>query len=78
MIVYQLNLAGIGISSGSACNSGQTLPSPILRAMGYSEKEALGGIRLSLGRDTTQADINWSAMVLKQVLNRLTPPLVIA
>jgi cysteine desulfurase len=78
MIVHQLNLAGIGISSGSACNSGQTLPSPILRAMGYSEKEALGGIRLSLGRDTTQADINWTAMVLKQVLNRLTPPLVTA
>lgn len=75
MIVNQLNLAGIGISSGSACSSGKTLPSPILLAMGYSKKEAMGGIRLSLGRDTTKADIDWTAMVLKQVLNRLTPPL---
>lgn len=78
MIVHQLNLAGIAISSGSACSSGKTNPSPILLAMGYSEKEATGGIRLSLGRNTTQTDIDWTAMVLKQVLNRLTPPLVTA
>jgi cysteine desulfurase len=77
-IVYELNLAGIGISAGSACSSGKTEPSPILLAMGYSEKEATRGIRLSLGRDTTHTDINWTAMVLKQVLNRLSPPLVTA
>ena len=75
-IVRQLNLAGIGISAGSACSSGKLSPSPVLLAMGYSEQEAIRGIRLTLGRDTTPADIDWTAMVLKQVLERLTPPLV--
>ncbi len=74
-LVRQLNLAGIGISAGAACHSGKLSPSPILLAMGYSEKAALGGIRLTLGRDTTEADVDWTAMVLKQVLQRLTPDL---
>ncbi len=69
-LVRQLNLAGIGISAGAACNSGKLNPSPILLAMGYSEKAALGGIRLTLGKQTTAADIDWTAMVLKQVLQR--------
>ena len=75
-IVRQLNLAGIGISAGSACNSGKLNPSPTLLAMGYSEAAAKRGIRLTLGKDTTEADIDWTAIVLKQVLKRLLPPLV--
>jgi cysteine desulfurase len=75
-IVRQLNLAGIGISAGSACHSGKLNPSPILSAMGYSPEAAKRGIRLTLGRDTTEADIDWTAMVLKQVICRLMPPLV--
>jgi cysteine desulfurase len=71
-LVRQLNLAGIGISSGSACHSGQVSPSPILLAMGYTESESLGGIRLTLGRETTLADLDWTAMVLRQVLERLS------
>lgn len=74
-LVRQLNLAGIGISAGAACHSGKLSPSPILLAMGYSEKAALGGIRITLGRDTTEPDIDWTVMVLKQVLQRLTPDL---
>jgi cysteine desulfurase len=70
-LVRQLNLAGIGISSGSACHSGKLSPSPMLLAMGFTPEEALGGIRLTLGRETTAADIDWTAMVLKQVLDRL-------
>lgn len=73
MMVRQLNLAGIGISAGSACDSGKLNPSPILLAMGYSESEALRGIRLTLGRQTTEADVDWTVMVLKQVLARLLP-----
>jgi cysteine desulfurase len=75
-IVRQLNLAGIGISAGSACHSGKLNPSPILLAMGYDAAAAKRGIRLTLGKDTTQADIDWTAMVLKQVICRLLPPLV--
>jgi cysteine desulfurase len=77
-LVRQLNLAGIGISAGSACHSGKLSPSPILLAMGYSDLVALGGIRLTVGRDTTIADVDWTAMVLKQVLERLMPQLVTA
>ena len=75
-IVRQLNLAGIGISAGSACHSGKLSPSPILSAMGYDAAAAKRGIRLTLGRETTEADIDWTAMVLKQVICRLMPPLV--
>jgi cysteine desulfurase len=75
-IVRQLNLAGIGISSGAACSSGKLTPSPILLAMGYTQPEAVSGIRLTLGKSTTIADIDWTAMVLKQILDRLTPQLV--
>jgi len=70
-LVRQLNLAGIGISAGAACNSGKLSPSPILLAMGYSQKAALGGIRLTLGKQTTAADIDWTGMVFKQVLERV-------
>ena len=70
-LVREMNLAGIGISSGSACSSGKLSPSKTLLAMGYSEKEGLGAIRLTLGRETTAEDIEWSAMVLKQILGRI-------
>jgi cysteine desulfurase len=72
-IVRQLNLAGIAISAGAACHSGKLSPSPVLLAMGFSETVAKSGIRLTLGRETTAADIDWAAMVLKQVLQRLNP-----
>ena len=75
-IVRQLNLAGIGISAGSACHSGKLSPSPILSAMGYDPHAAQRGIRLTLGRDTTVEDIDWTAMVLKQVICRTMPLLV--
>jgi cysteine desulfurase len=72
-LVRQMNLAGIGISAGSACHSGKLVPSPILVAMGYGDRTAKGGIRLTLGRPTTLEDIDWTALVLKQILQRVTP-----
>lgn len=76
-LVRQMNLAGIGISAGSACHSGKLTPSPILKAMGYSDRNAKSGIRLTLGRQTTPADIDWSVMVLRQVLDRSLASLVV-
>lgn len=72
-LVRQMNLAGIAISSGAACSSGKLNPSPVLLAMGYSRTAATAALRMSLGRDTTEADVDWTAMVLKQVLERLMP-----
>ncbi|MEG4841527.1 cysteine desulfurase family protein [Microcoleus sp. B9-D4] len=77
-IVRQLNLAGIGISSGSACSSGKLTPSPILLAMGYDEIGAVGGIRLSLGRETTEADIDWTVIAIEQILDRLMPKVALS
>lgn len=74
-LVRQMNLAGIGISAGSACHSGKLSPSPILLAMGYGERAAKSGIRLTLGRHTALEDIDWTAMVLRQVLQRLASDL---
>ncbi|NJK33667.1 MAG: cysteine desulfurase [Oscillatoriales cyanobacterium SM2_2_1] len=70
-LVWAMNLAGIAISSGSACSSGRTKPSPTLLAMGYPPEIASGGIRLSLGYDTTAADVDWAALALKQAIARL-------
>ena len=70
-IVRQMNLAGIGISAGAACNSGKLSPSPILLAMGYPESAAFRAIRMTLGQDTTVEDVDWTAMVLLQILERV-------
>ncbi|NEO25476.1 MAG: cysteine desulfurase [Kamptonema sp. SIO4C4] len=75
-LVRQMNLAGIGISAGSACHSGKLTPSPILKAMGYPDEQALAGVRFSLGKPTTLEDIDWTAMVFKQVLQRVMPQLL--
>jgi cysteine desulfurase len=69
-LVTALNLTGIAISSGSACSSGSLIPSATLLAMGLSQAQALGSIRLTLGRDTTEADVDWTAIALRQVIAR--------
>ncbi|MCU0552652.1 MAG: cysteine desulfurase [Leptolyngbya sp. Prado105] len=73
VLVRQMNLAGIGISAGAACSSGTLRPSTILQAMGYDDRVAKSGIRLTIGRHTTEADIDWTAIVLQQILARLQP-----
>ncbi len=72
-LVKQLDLAGIAASSGSACNSGTIAPSAVLTAMGYDDRAARGALRLTLGRDTTEADIDWTAIAIEQILDRLYP-----
>ena len=55
--VIALDLAGVAISAGSACSSGKVRPSHVLRAMGASEVDARGAIRVSLGWQSEAADI---------------------
>lgn len=55
--VIGFDLAGIAVSSGSACSSGKVQPSHVLEAMGFGEF-AQGAVRLSLGWSTSDADIN--------------------
>lgn len=51
-----MDLAGIAISAGSACSSGKTKPSHVLKAMGASDEDALCTIRVSVGWNSTQED----------------------
>ncbi|MDZ7628806.1 MAG: cysteine desulfurase family protein [Parvularculaceae bacterium] len=51
-----MDLAGVAISSGSACSSGKTKPSHVLKAMGADEALASSGIRVSLGWNSVDAD----------------------
>ncbi|MCA6572971.1 MAG: cysteine desulfurase [Pseudanabaena sp. M158S2SP1A06QC] len=70
-LVRELSYAGIAISSGSACSSGAIEPSAILLAMGYSDSEARNSIRITLGKSTTEADIEWTALAIHQILSRV-------
>ena len=56
VLVTRLDLEGLEVSAGSACASGSLEPSHVLRAMGLDEDAARAGLRLSLGRTTTEAD----------------------
>jgi cysteine desulfurase len=56
--VIGFDLAGIAVSSGSACSSGKVQPSHVLKAMGFSPELAQGAVRLSLGWSTSDADID--------------------
>lgn len=57
-VLMAFDMAGIAVSAGSACHAGVTRPSEIVMAMGHSEEAALGVLRVSLGHDTTRADID--------------------
>jgi cysteine desulfurase len=54
----------VAAATGSACHSGRTEPSTVLTAMGLDAQRALGAVRLSLGHDTTAADIDAAAPAL--------------
>lgn len=57
-LLLRLDLMGISASGGSACTAGSSKPSHVLMAMGLSEKEASGSLRFSLGRETTEQQID--------------------
>ncbi len=57
-------LDGLAASTGSACHEGQENPSAVLTAMGLSRDEALGAVRLSVGRSTTAAQMDDAATML--------------
>ena len=69
-LVHALDLAGLSCSTGSACTTGSTEPSHVLTAMGYPAEEARGALRLSLGRVTTDAEVDTAASILREVIER--------
>lgn len=57
-LLYLLDAAGISVSTGSACRAGVAQPSHVIMAMGRSEHQARGSLRISLGYTTTQAEVD--------------------
>ncbi len=57
MLLMNLDKQGIAVSSGSACASGGSEPSPVLIAMGIAPEQAKTAVRVSLGKDNTEADV---------------------
>ena len=69
--VIGFDLAGIAVSSGSACSSGKVQPSHVLEAMGFGANLAQGAVRLSLGWSTSEADIESCLMAWRKLANTL-------
>jgi len=70
-MVIQLDLAGIAASTGSACSSATLEPSHVLLAIGLKPEQAHGSLRVSLGRWTTEKEINYFLKVLPEIIKRL-------
>ncbi|MBQ4072777.1 MAG: cysteine desulfurase NifS [Clostridia bacterium] len=70
-ILINLDLAGVAVSSGSACSSGSLEPSHVILALGVKEELAHSSIRFSLGKDTTQEEMDYTFDVLKASVERL-------
>jgi cysteine desulfurase len=70
-LLMHFDLAGVAVSSGSACSTGAVEPSHVLVAMGIPRELALGTIRFSLGRDTTEADIERAMEVVPGVVEKV-------
>jgi cysteine desulfurase len=70
-LVAALDHAGIAASTGSACISGSREPSEALRAMGHSEGESRGGLRLTFGSASTVEEARYAATVVRSVLERV-------
>jgi len=70
-LLMRLDLAGIAASSGSACTSGSLDPSHVLLAIGLPHEIAHGSLRLSLGNDTTEADVDYVIETLPNIVNTL-------
>ncbi len=70
-LVIALDLNGLAVSGGSACQSGAVEPSHVLTAMGLSSAEARSSVRLSLARSTTGAEVDRAVEILVAAVGRL-------
>lgn len=70
-LILHLDSKGIAASTGSACSSIKLEPSAVLMAIGLKEVEAHGSLRLSLGRENTEEDIDYTIKAIKEVVDTL-------
>ncbi len=70
-ILLRLDMEGIAASSGSACTSASLEPSHVLRAMGIPVEVSHGSLRLTLGKENTEEEINFLLQILPGIIERL-------
>jgi cysteine desulfurase len=70
-VVIALDLKGLAVSTGAACSSGAIEPSHVLIAMGLRAEQARASIRFSLGKQTTDADIDFALELVPETIARL-------
>jgi cysteine desulfurase len=70
-LVIALDLKGLACSVGAACSSGAVEPSHVLTAIGLSQEEAKSSLRFSLGRHTTESDINFALEIIPAAVAQL-------
>lgn len=70
-LLYNLDLAGIAVSSGSACTSGSLEPSHVLLAMGLDKETAKSSIRFSFGRENSAQEVDFVVDKLKEIIVKL-------
>jgi cysteine desulfurase len=71
-IVLRADMKGICISSGSACHQGIIEPSQVLKAIGLSNNQAMGSVRVSCGRFNTEEECRSAAQSLANILENLS------
>ena len=70
-LLMNLDTMGISASAGAACSSGAIKMSSVLKAIGLSEDEALGTLRVSFGRDNSKEDVSSAVSAIKEQVARL-------
>jgi cysteine desulfurase len=71
MLLMHLDMKGIAASSASACKTGNPEPSEVLLAMGYARDVALSSLRMTVGLQPTEADIEYTVETLAQTVEKL-------
>ncbi|WP_394552340.1 cysteine desulfurase family protein [Agromyces sp. MMS24-JH15] len=71
-LLFLLDAAGVSVSTGSACQAGVPEPSHVLLAMGRSEADSRGALRITLGHDSTAADVDAFLAALPEAVERAT------
>lgn len=70
-VLIALDLAGVAASSGSACTSAAQKPSHVLEAIGVPARDAVGGLRLSLGHSNTPEQVEYVLEQLPRIVERI-------
>ena len=70
-LVALCSLYGVYISSGSACNEGVSVPSHVLKAIGLTDEEALNSVRITLGHENTEQEIDQAVEIITKLVERI-------